>query len=177
PFIRQLDQSGLWTEVGMDSGYGQNRVCSASQPLSQCPARGEMGDEETIGLLRTSSRSKAPPSYTGRQGIGRRPSYTETTHPPPPASSKYSLQLAAQLYKEYATRQNAVLCLSVFLLVAATATERVTFKIMVDRMLPYKFVLVQIIFLFSSTTFSGLAWCNAHYGPDMGAGDMTEFPQ
>lgn len=54
--------------------------------------------------------------------------------------------------------------------------ERVTFKIMVDRMLPYKFVLVQIIFLFSGITFVALTKVQRYLNPEIHAG-MTEFPQ
>lgn len=49
---------------------------------------------------------------------------------------------------------DVVLALSIAVLVISMAVERVTFKVMVDRMLPYKFVLVDIIFLASCGLFS-----------------------
>jgi hypothetical protein len=43
------------------------------------------------------------------------------------------------------------------MLILTTVTERVAFKIMVDQMLPYKFVLIQIIYLLSSIIFTLLS--------------------
>lgn len=90
---------------------------------------------------------------------------------------KYSMEYFKQLFKEYATRQNIIIALSVVVLIVATAVERITFKIMVDRMLPYKFVLVQIIFLLSAITFIVLTKIMKYINKDDEAEDMTEFPQ
>eukprot|EP00598_Pedospumella_elongata_P000390 CAMPEP_0184975124 /NCGR_PEP_ID=MMETSP1098-20130426/6447_1 /TAXON_ID=89044 /ORGANISM="Spumella elongata, Strain CCAP 955/1" /LENGTH=445 /DNA_ID=CAMNT_0027497815 /DNA_START=13 /DNA_END=1350 /DNA_ORIENTATION=- len=90
---------------------------------------------------------------------------------------KYSVEYFKQLYNQYATRENIVVALSVAVLIVATAVERITFKIMVDRMLPYKFVLVQIIFLFSAITFIALTKIKKYLQKDEEEEDMTEFPQ
>lgn len=90
---------------------------------------------------------------------------------------KYSVEYFKQLYNQYATRENVVVALSVTVLIVATAVERITFKIMVDRMLPYKFVLVQIIFLFSAITFIALTKIKKYLQKDEEEEDMTEFPQ
>lgn len=89
---------------------------------------------------------------------------------------KYSLQYFKIMFWQHATKENLLIFSSVFVLVVATAMERVTFKIMVDRMLPYKFVLVQIIFLLSSLTFVGLTQAQRKFNPEIHAG-LAEFPQ
>ena len=89
---------------------------------------------------------------------------------------KYSFQYFKNIAHQYGTRHNLLLFSSLFCLVFATAMERVTFKIMVDRMLPHKFVLVQIIFLFSGIMFVVLTRLQRNFNPDIHDG-MTEFPQ
>jgi hypothetical protein len=89
---------------------------------------------------------------------------------------KYSFHWFKIQFWQHATKENAIVFSSVFVLIVATAMERVTFKIMVDRMLPYKLTLVQIIFLFSAFTFVGLTKVQCFWNPDIHDG-MTEFPQ
>ena len=89
---------------------------------------------------------------------------------------KYSVEYFQQMFKKHATKQNLIIVSSVAVLVIATAMERVTFKIMVDRMLPYKFVLVQIIFLFSGFSFVGLTKAQPYLNSEY-EDDMTDFPQ
>lgn len=61
-------------------------------------------------------------------------------------------------------------------LVLATAIERVTFKIMIDRMLPYKFVLVEIIFALTCALFtSATLW--VLYSTNQITAEMRQFPQ
>ena len=60
-------------------------------------------------------------------------------------------------YESYITTQNMIMISSVSMLILTTVTERVAFKIMVDQMLPYKFVLIQIIYLLSSIIFTLLS--------------------
>lgn len=59
--------------------------------------------------------------------------------------------------ESYITTQNIIMISSVSMLILTTVTERVAFKIMVDQMLPYKFVLIQIIYLLSSIIFTLLS--------------------
>ena len=59
--------------------------------------------------------------------------------------------------ESYITTQNIIMISSVSMLILTTITERVAFKIMVDQMLPYKFVLIQIIYLLSSIIFTLLS--------------------
>jgi len=59
--------------------------------------------------------------------------------------------------ESYVTTQNIIMISSVSMLILTTVTERVAFKIMVDQMLPYKFVLIQIIYLLSSIIFTLLS--------------------
>ena len=61
-------------------------------------------------------------------------------------------------------------------LILFTATERITFKIMIDRMLPYKFVLVEIIFLMASALFSLVTVVIMSLGNYITT-EMRQFPQ
>jgi len=136
---------------------------------------GDYSNGESIGLLHSAG-------YKSGGNVHGHHSYTDynTMRNAEIASEdieKYSVEYFKQLYNEYATRQNIVVTLSVVVLIAATAIERITFKIMVDRMLPYKFVLVQIIFLFSAITFIILTKVKKYIQKDEESEDMTEFPQ
>lgn len=63
----------------------------------------------------------------------------------------------------------------VMMLVTATATERITFKITVDRMLPYQFVLVEIIFFLSSVVFGAMTAYKQKYTQEI-TEQMKQFP-
>lgn len=91
------------------------------------------------------------------------------------STNKLSLQHLANLFNEYTTKQNLLILASILMLMAATATERVTFKIMVDRMLPYKFVLVQTIYLFSSFIFSIMTAAKKYFTAEI-TPEMGHFP-
>lgn len=67
------------------------------------------------------------------------------------------------------------LLMATIVLVITTALERVTFKMMVDRMLPYKFVLVDIIFLATCSIFSAIVYYKRKYTSDITA-NMSNFP-
>lgn len=53
--------------------------------------------------------------------------------------------------------ENRALVLAAAVLIVSTVIERVSFKIMIDRMLPYKFMLVEIIFFLSCFVFAAVA--------------------
>jgi hypothetical protein len=61
-------------------------------------------------------------------------------------------------------------------LVAATSMERVTFKMMIDRMLPYKFVLLEIIFAIACLLFSTVTIITVCTTNHITA-QMRQFPQ
>lgn len=87
-----------------------------------------------------------------------------------------SLQSLYHIYNESVTKQNVLVILSVVMLMIATATERVTFKIMVDQMLPFKFVLVQIIFLFSSIVFASISFYKSSIRNESITTNTLHFP-
>ena len=74
------------------------------------------------------------------------------------------------------SRENVVLAAAVFLLVVCTATERVTYKMTVDRMLPYKFVLFQLIYLMSCAGFSMITCYKLLFTDEVNE-QMRTFPQ
>lgn len=65
--------------------------------------------------------------------------------------------------------------LPVVLLMTATATERITYKITVDRMLPYQFVLVEIIFFLSFLIFACTTLYKLRFTRDI-TDQMRQFP-
>lgn len=67
------------------------------------------------------------------------------------------------------------LLMATVVLIVNTATERVTFKMMVDRMLPYKFVLIDIIFLASCAIFSAISYYKQRYTDEI-TPNMKLFP-
>jgi hypothetical protein len=60
-------------------------------------------------------------------------------------------------------------------LIISTATERVTFKFMIDRMLPFKFVLIEIIFFLSFLLFSCITMYKVHRTKEI-TSQMKQFP-
>lgn len=131
-------------------------------------------DSETIGLLHSAGFKSGANVHVNKHYGGDEEDYTFYNARPP--IEKYSVAYFKQLYQEHVTKQNVLIFAAVVALVLATAMERITFKIMVDRMLPYKFVLVQIIFLLSAIAFVLLAKVQRYMNPEMHE-DMTEFPQ
>jgi hypothetical protein len=67
------------------------------------------------------------------------------------------------------------LLMATIVLIISTALERVTFKMMVDRMLPYKFVLVDIIFLATCAIFSAIVHYKEKYTNEITT-NMRNFP-
>lgn len=72
-------------------------------------------------------------------------------------------------------RDNVILIFSVAMLMVATASERVTFKMTVDFMIPYKFALVELIFAFSCLAF-GLVTLQQLLFTNEISPQMREFP-
>lgn len=67
------------------------------------------------------------------------------------------------------------LYISTSLLILSTAGERVTFKFMIDRMFPFKFVLIEIIFLLSFLLFSIVTLYKIHKTKEI-TSQMRKFP-
>ena len=67
------------------------------------------------------------------------------------------------------------LIIATILLVLSTASERVTFKVMIDRMLPFKFILIEIIFIFSFLIFSAITLFKTYYTKEI-TNQMRKFP-
>jgi hypothetical protein len=67
------------------------------------------------------------------------------------------------------------LLLAIVVLIVSTAAERISFKVMVDSMLPYKFVLVDIIFLLTCFIFSTITFYKKHFTHEITA-NMASFP-
>ncbi len=67
------------------------------------------------------------------------------------------------------------LYISTSLLILSTAGERVTFKFMIDRMFPFKFVLIEIIFLLSFLLFSFVTLYKIHKTKEI-TSQMRKFP-
>jgi hypothetical protein len=67
------------------------------------------------------------------------------------------------------------LVISTSLLVVSTAGERVTFKFMIDHMYPFKFVLIEIIFLLSFLLFSIVTLYKTHRTKEI-TKEMRSFP-
>jgi hypothetical protein len=65
---------------------------------------------------------------------------------------------------------------AVAILIVATTTERVTFKVMIDRMIPYKFILLEIIFIWSWAVF-GLMTTLLQITTNQITEQMKTFPQ
>lgn len=65
--------------------------------------------------------------------------------------------------------------LPVVLLMSATATERITYKVTVDRMLPYQFILIEIIFFLSFVIFSVMTIYKLHFTREI-TDQMRQFP-
>lgn len=72
-------------------------------------------------------------------------------------------------------QENRMLIFNVIMMMAATATERVTFKMGADLMIGYKFALVQFIFLFSCCAF-GLVTLHQLLFTNEISNQMREFP-
>ena len=72
--------------------------------------------------------------------------------------------------------RNLLVVFTVAMLVISTATERVAFKMMLDRMLPYTFVLIQIIFLLSYLLFKSFTYINSWLTTTDITEEMKEFP-
>lgn len=68
-----------------------------------------------------------------------------------------------------------VLVISTVVLISFTAIERISFKVMVDRMLPYKFVLIEIIFLASCFVFAIITAYKLLFTKDISS-SMLKFP-
>jgi hypothetical protein len=68
------------------------------------------------------------------------------------------------------------LYLAVAVLILSTTVERVTFKIMIDRMIPYKFILLEIIFIMSWAIF-GLLTAGLELTTHEITEQMKTFPQ
>lgn len=64
----------------------------------------------------------------------------------------------------------------VVMLVFSTTFERITFKVTIDRMIPYKFILIQIIFLFSFIFYALLTLYKYYYTKEI-AFFMWNFSQ
>lgn len=65
---------------------------------------------------------------------------------------------------------------AVVVLIVSTTTERVTFKMMIDRMIPYKFILLEIIFIWSWMVF-GLMTSLLQVTTNQISEQMKTFPQ
>eukprot|EP01038_Epipyxis_sp_PR26KG_P005651 gene5651-7804_t len=63
----------------------------------------------------------------------------------------------------------------IFIFIMATSVERISFKLTIDKMLPYKFVLVQLIFLISCIIFSIISFYHRFITQEI-TSQMTEFP-
>jgi hypothetical protein len=136
-----------------------------------------MGDNrgESTGLLSSFRSTIDGGGYKSNYASTKTNQAREEFHPPP--ENVYSWEHIVHLYHEYGNKQNALVLLSVVMLIIATACERITFKIMVDRMLPYKFELVQIIYLLSSLAFVGLYRLQNYLTSADDGHDMQNFPQ
>jgi hypothetical protein len=55
-------------------------------------------------------------------------------------------------------REQWFLALSIVILMISTSTERVTFKMTVDRMIPFRFVLIESIFLISLILYGAISF-------------------
>lgn len=73
------------------------------------------------------------------------------------------------------SKEKLLVLLSVIVLMIATATERITFKMTIDHMFPYKFVLMHIVYVMSCLVFAATTAYKL-YKTDEITPQMTEFP-
>mmetsp|Transcript_3372 Transcript_3372/g.3540 ORF Transcript_3372/g.3540 Transcript_3372/m.3540 type:complete len:273 (+) Transcript_3372:171-989(+) len=69
------------------------------------------------------------------------------------ADRKSCFHLSSYFQSHGVNKEQFLLAISVICLMIATAGERVTFKMAVDRMVPFRFVLIQLIFMMSAIVF------------------------
>lgn len=129
--------------------------------------RASAANDAQLGLLANRAGEGAR-SYSGIDEEG------EVDAPSSRASLLDRLSSAAQAFRTYLD-WNPVVISSVGLVVA-TAMERVTFKVMIDRMLPYKFVLIEIIFALACTLFTSVT-IFILYSSNQISVEMRQFPQ
>jgi hypothetical protein len=123
---------------------------------------------QNSNLLESSQNGNGSGGLYGGYSSIRGTSYVQRSTPTPPSFRQragsvirrsslffmnWYLEAKEGIIELLRTNEGKMLLGFILLLMLTTSTERVTFKMTVDRMLPYKFVLIQIIYLFSSISF------------------------